>query len=50
MESNHLSPAACDGAAVSKERGPTNELPRLKNHLTDIFQTNLPSSLLVVSE
>lgn len=47
MESNHLSPAACDGAAVSEKPGHRNELP--KNHLTDTFQTNLASSLVIVS-
>lgn len=49
MESNHLSPAACDDARVSEERGHRNELPKLKNRLTDIFQTDLPSSLAIVS-
>lgn len=50
MESNHLSPAARVGAGVSEERGHRNERPKLRNHLADIFQTNLHSSLLIVSE
>lgn len=48
MESNHLSPAARVG--VSEERGRRNARPKLQNHLADIFQTDLHSSLLIVSE
>lgn len=50
MESNHLSPAARVSAGVSEERGRRNERPKLQNHLADIFQTDLHSSLLIVSE